>query len=137
MSALMSCLLAVAYATWVAVTNCGLWAPESKRHSVFALAGSWMSRTTIVESSPTLPITRLSPAGIAASQRTSPAPPGVPGGLEDGLSEAPAVGLAVALAVTIGCAVGRGEVLLEEGERLQAESASNPTATATRPKSTR
>jgi hypothetical protein len=54
-----------------------------------------------------------------------------------GLAEASAVGLAVALAVTMGCAVGRGEVLLEEGERLQAESASNATATATRPKSTR
>jgi sulfate adenylyltransferase subunit 1 (EFTu-like GTPase family) len=60
-----------------------------------------------------------------------------PVGLDEGLAEVPAVGLAVALAVTRGCAVGRGDVLLEEGERLQAESASNATATATRPKSTR
>jgi len=114
--------------------NCGLWAPESKRQSVFALAGSWMSRTTIVESSPTLPITRVSPAGIAASQRTSPAPPGVPGAV--GPAEVAADGLAVALDVTIGCAVGRGEVLLEDGEIAHAESA-NALATTASLKSTR
>jgi hypothetical protein len=33
-------------------------------------------------------------------------------------------GLAVALEVTIGCALGRGEVLPEEGEMLHAERAS-------------
>jgi len=62
---------------------------------------------------------------------------GVPPGVDDAAADAAADGLGVALDMTMGCAVGRGEVLLEEGERLQAESASNATATATRPKSTR
>src|ERR1700682_4399811 len=122
MSALMSCLVAVAYATCVALTNCGLTAPESKRHSVLALAGSWMSRITMVESSPTLPITRVSPTGMAASQRTSPAPPGAPVGAADGAADAVADGPVVGLDVGIGCGGGRAEgVLVEGGEGARRE----------------
>ncbi|GAC1476607.1 MAG: hypothetical protein PVSMB3_20890 [Candidatus Dormibacteraceae bacterium] len=81
-----------------------------------------MSRITSAVSSPTLPITNVSPAGIAASHRTRPAPAlaGVAPGLDGGLAE----GAAVGLDVTIGCAVGRAEVVLEEGETEHAENAS-------------
>jgi hypothetical protein len=87
-----------------------------------------MSRITIVGSSPTLPITSVSPAGIAASHLTSPALAGVPAGLED--ADGLADGLAAALDVTMGCAVGRGEVLVAEGEIEQAAHASNIAAAA-------
>jgi hypothetical protein len=80
-----------------------------------------MSRITIVESSPTLPITSVSPAGIAASHLTSPALLGVPGGAEDA---ADGLAVAVAVDVTRGCAVGRGEEVPAEGEMVHAENAS-------------
>jgi hypothetical protein len=86
-----------------------------------------MSRITIVESSPTLPITRVSPTGIAASQRTSPAPPGVPVGRADGEADAAADGAAVAVDVTIGWAVGLLEAVLVEGETEHAENATAST----------
>jgi hypothetical protein len=52
------------------------------------------------------------------------------------LAEVAADGLALAVDVTIGCAVGRGEVLLEDGEIAHAESA-NAMATTASLKSTR
>ena len=65
---------------------------------------------------------------MAASQRTRPALAGVPLGEDDGAidgaADVPAVGPAVADEVTMGCAVGLGEVLAVDGERLQAENAS-------------
>jgi hypothetical protein len=57
-------------------------------------------------------------------------------GLDDGPAGADADGPAVALGVAIGCAVGMGEVLLEDGEIAHAESAS-AMATAASLKSTR
>jgi hypothetical protein len=83
-----------------------------------------MSRITIVVSSPTLPMTRVSPAGIAVSQRTNPAAAGVPVGPAEGEADEAADAAAVAVEVTMGCAVGRGEVLLEDGVMLQAANAS-------------
>src|SRR5579859_988912 len=51
-------------------------------HRFLALAGSWMSRTTITGSPTTVPITRLSPAGIEVVQRASDGGP-----VETGLDE--------------------------------------------------
>lgn len=74
-------LSAVSYATTEALTNCGACALESRVQTFFALAGSWMSRTTIVGSPTTVPITRLSPAGTVAEQWTRVAGPGAPLGI--------------------------------------------------------
>src|SRR5256885_14894143 len=76
---------AVSYATVEALTNCGASAPESRVHTFFALAGSWMSRTTMVGSPTTVPMTRLSPAGTAPRQRTRDAGPGPPLGTGEAL----------------------------------------------------
>jgi hypothetical protein len=72
------------------------------------LAGSWMSRITIVGSPVIVPITRVSPAGTAVSQWTNEAPPVVPVGLDDGLE--------AGLAVIVACELGLGDVRLVEGE---------------------
>jgi hypothetical protein len=61
---------------------------------------------------------------MAASQWTKPAPPGAPLGLAGGEVEGDEVGLAPAADVALGCAVGRAEVVLEEGEIEHAESPS-------------
>src|ERR1700720_4833598 len=82
-SALISSLLAVSYATWVPLTNRGLTAAGSNLHRFLALAGSWMSRTTMVGSPLRAPSTRLSPAGTAAGQLTNNEAPAVEPGLED------------------------------------------------------
>ncbi|GAC1507269.1 MAG: hypothetical protein NVS1B3_07520 [Candidatus Dormibacteraceae bacterium] len=64
----------------------------------------------------------MSPAGTAASQWISPAPPGALLGLVEG--EEAEDGFALAADVGFGCAVGRGETVLEEGEIEHADSAS-------------
>src|SRR5947209_14687587 len=66
---------AVSYAIVDALTNCGDTALGSRVQRFFALAGSWMSRTTTIGSPATVPITRLSPAGTEAVQCTSDAGP--------------------------------------------------------------
>src|SRR2546430_15683370 len=71
---------AVSYATVEALTNCGASAPESSVHTFLALAGSWMSRTTMVGSPTTVPMTRLSPAGTVPGQWTRHAGPAPPAG---------------------------------------------------------
>ena len=67
----------------------------------FALAGSWMSRTTTVGSPTTVPITRLSPAGTALVQCTKDAGPGE----EVAPGDPPAVGVAVVV-LAVGEATG-------------------------------
>ena len=122
----MSSLLAVSYATWVALTNWVLIAPGSNVQTFFALAGSWISRTTTVGSPLTVPITRLSPAGTAVAQWTSEVPPEVPPGVVAGLDD----GVAGALEVLVAWALG--ELLAVDGEPPHAENVrattSNPTA---------
>src|SRR5256885_3472346 len=63
---------AVSYATVEALTNCGASAPASSVHTFFALAGSWMSRTTMVGSPTTVPMTRLSRSEEHTSELQSP-----------------------------------------------------------------
>src|SRR2546423_1565935 len=98
---------AVSYATVEALTNCGASAPASSVHTFFALAGSWMSRTTMVGSPTTVPMTRLSPAGTAPGQWTRDAGPGLPVGMAEVLAVgvAPAdevAGVAMGLCAAVG-----------------------------------
>src|SRR2546429_7257785 len=81
--------------------NCGEITLTSNVHRFFALAGSWMSRTTTVGSPTTVPITRLSPAGTGLAQRTREAGPGD----ELAVGDVPVDGVAVAVADDVAAGV--------------------------------
>src|SRR6266581_4331833 len=88
------------------LTNCGEITLASKVQRFFALAGSWMSRTTTVGSPTTVPMTRLSPAGTAVAQCTRDAGPGEELALGDAPDEGVAVAMALAVADGVCAAVG-------------------------------
>ena len=100
-------LAGVSYATVVPFTNCGASALLSNVHRLRAFAGSWMSRTTTVGSPTIVPMTRLSPAGIATEQCTAEAAlAGVEPATGLGVAEAVAEGALDVDGAAVVCAVG-------------------------------
>src|SRR5437762_13267384 len=106
----------VSYATLDPFTNCGDRTDASNVQRLRECAGSWMSRTTMVGSPTTVPMTRLSPAGTADVQWTSDAGPAV--GLASGEADDAPVGVCVAAG----------------GEPPHAQSTSTTTRTASLPR---